>query len=292
MVIINSKRLHALKKENDELRAYVQKMSDKHCTISSLDETIKKIRSELSDLQAQQLSYVNSIERLKESEKTSLLESEKLNKELSNLRELKEEEQNSITFLSDQISRFTGNKVMGRKKSKEKSCSEDSKEQGINLGDAERKKAELQRETNELENKLKDLYNRIVDLTDHEKTLLHSIDKKSKQLDAIESYRLIDAKAELDEIESKISNVKRIEKKTMEEFQQRIKKLSQKEKELQDKVSLKFRELEKIQEKAPENIFHLQKYPNNKIRELIAEEQKLINSIESKHFDTTPRNRG
>ena len=290
MVIINSKRLHALKKENDELRAFVQKMSDKHSTISSLDETIKKIRAEMSGLQEQQQSYVNSIDRLKESEKTALLELEKLNKELNNLRELKAEEQNSITFLSDQISRSTGSNVRDHKKSKEKTYSEDSKENSINLGDAERKKNELRRETNELENKLKDLYNRIVDLTDQEQTLLLSIDKQSKQLDAIESCRLIDAKAELDEIESKISNVKRIEKKSIEEFQQRIKTLSQKEKELQDKVSLKFREVEKIQEKAPENIFHIQKYPNQKIPELIAEEQKPINSNESKRNELNDSN--
>lgn len=282
MVIINSKRLKALKKENDELKTFVQKMGDKQKTISSLDEIIKKIRSELSDLQKQQLSYMDSIKKLKESESTAVLEVEKINKELNSLRELKTEEQNNVLILSDQINELKESNGRGNDKSHGKIHLTDYTEQGIKSRDIERKKNELQRETTALESKLRDLYSRIVELTDQEKVLINSIDKKSKQLDAIESFRLIDAQTELDEIKNKIDNVKRIEKKSIEEFQHKIKTLSQQEKEIQNKVTLRIRKLEEAEEKLIEKTSQIQKDSEKKTLDLIVEEQKLIDSIKLK----------
>ena len=282
MLILNSNRLKALKKENDELKTFVREMGNKQKTITSLDELIKKIRAELSDLQKQQLSYKDSIEKLKESESKALFEVEKLNQELNCLRELKTEEQNSVLFLSGQINELKGNNTKGNGNLQESVYLKDFTEQDIEFKNTERKKNELQRETMELESKLKDLYGRIVDLTDQEKTLLNSVDKKSKQLDAMESIRLIDAQAELDDINNKINNIKSIEKKSVEEFQHRINALSRQEKEIQDKVALRISELEETEEKLHQKTSQIQKDSEEKTLELIVEEQKLIDSIELK----------
>jgi len=282
MVMLNSKRLKALKTENDELKTFVRTMGDKQRTITSLDELIKKIRAELSDLQRQKLSYKDSIEKLKESESNALLEIKKLNQELNNLRELKTEEQNNVLILSGQINELKRSNGKSNGNSKENIYPEDFTEQDIEFRNTERKNNELQRETIELESKLKNLYSRIVELTDQEKALINSIDKKGKQLDAIESFRLIDAQTELDEINNKISNIKRIEKKSVEEFQNRIKTLSQQEKEIQNKVALRIRELEEAEENLNEKTSQIQKDSEKKTLELIVEEQKLIESIELK----------
>jgi chromosome segregation ATPase len=282
MLLLNSKRLKALKKENDELKTFVREMGDKQKTITSLDELIKKIRAELSDLHKQQLSYTDSIEKLKESERNALFEVEKLNQELNCLRELKAEEQNSVLILSGQINELKGKNTKGNGNLHENIYPSDFTEQDIEIRNTERKKNELHRETIELESKLKDLYGRIIDLTDQEKALLNSIDKKSKQLDAIESFRLIDAQAELDDINNKINNIKRIEKKSVEEFQDRIKTLSLQEKELQNKVALQIRELEEAEEKLKEKTSQIQKDSEEKTLELIVQEQNLIDSIELK----------
>ena len=282
MLILNSKRLKALKKENDELKTFVREMGNKEKTITSLDELIKKIRAELSDLQKQQISYTDSIEKLKESESNALFEVEKLNQELNCLRELKTEEQNSVLILSSQINELKGNNTKGNGNSQGNIYPGNFAEQDIEFRNTERKKNELQRELIELESKLKDLYGRIVDLTDQEKALLDSIDKKIKQLDSIESFRLIDAQTELDDINNKIDNIKRIEKKSVEEFQQRIKTLSLQEKEIQNKVALRIRELEEAEEKLKEKTSQIQKDSEKKTLELIVQEQKLIDSIELK----------
>jgi chromosome segregation ATPase len=282
MALINSKRLRALKKENDELKSFIQKIGDKKYTIASLDEVIKKIHSELSELQKEKLNHTNSIEKLKVSEKTAFIEVERLNKELNHLRELKNDEQNNVLFLYDQKNGLKEIDEKGNGKLYDDFYLQDSTGQDIKAGDIERKRNELQRETIDLENNLKNLYNRIVDLTDQEQALVKSIDKKGKQLDAIESYRLIDAKVELDEIENKIENVKRIEKKSIDEFQNRINTLSNQEKELQSKIALRIRESEEAEEKLVEKISLLQKDSEEKTLELIVEEQKLIDSIESK----------
>jgi len=279
MAIIKSKRFKELEKENDELKTYVKKLGEKQETVSNLDDVIKKIRVELSELQNQKLNYNNSIQKLKESEQSTQLEVEKLDRELSHLRELKNNEQNNVLILSDQINSL---KSFNGEDNGKSTIKIDLPVLERDIKDAERKKNELQRETADLENKLKDLYQRIVDLTDQEQNLIINLEKKSKQLDAIESYRLIDAKAELNEIEIKINKTKELEKKSTADFQQRIEKLTEQERDLQKKVTQRLRELEESEEKLVTKTSEARKESENKMLALVVEEQKMIDSIESK----------
>jgi chromosome segregation ATPase len=279
MAIIKSKRFKDMQKENDELKTYVKKLDDKRETVSNLDEVIKKIRVELAELQNQKLTYNNSIQKLKASEQSTQLEVEKLGRELNHLRELKNDEQNNVLILSDQVN---GLKAFNGEDNGKSTIKIDLPVLERDIKDAERKKSELQRETIDLENKLKDLYQRIVELTDQEQNVVINLEKKSKQLDAIESYRLIDAKAELNEVELKINETKELEKKSTADFQKRMEKLTEQERDLQNKVTQRLRELEESEEKLINKTSEARKDSENKMLALVVEEQKMMDSIESK----------
>jgi len=279
MIIINPKRVRALKKENDELKSSLIKINKKQGSIAQLDEMLHRIRSEIAELQNQKVSYLDELQKLKETEMKARVQADELKKEVGQLKELRNQEHKDVITMTDHLSllkEFNGNGNGTAKTDPLYSFLTDNE-----IMSAEKKKSELQREIGNLQNKLKELYQKIVELTGQEQFLEADINKKSRQLETIESFRLIDAKDELNEIENKIRERREFENKAIFDFEQRIKKLSEYEKELQSRITSGLDKLENIQEQPAEAqlVHHLSADKNSS---LVIEEQKLIESIEAK----------
>jgi chromosome segregation ATPase len=283
MIIINPKRVRALKKENDELKSSLIKISERQGSIAQLDEMLRRIRSEIAELQNQKVSYLDALQKLKETETKTRVQADELKKEVGQLKELRNQEHKDVITMTDHLSllkEFNGN---GHGNSTAQTNPLYSFLTNDEIISAEKKKSELQREIGSLQNKLKELYQRIVELTEQEQFLEADINKKTRQLESIESFRLIDAKDELNEIENKIKERREFADKAVFDFEQRIKKLSEYEKELQGRIISSLGKLEDIQEKPAEAplVHHLSADKNSS---LVTEEQKLIESIEAKKF--------
>ena len=103
MALINSKKLKDLQAENEELISTLQRINDKEDKLIRLEELIKKVYTEISELNRQKTDYTTSIDQLKSEETVLNDELEKLHLEIDKLREMKSDEQHNLLFLTNQI---------------------------------------------------------------------------------------------------------------------------------------------------------------------------------------------
>jgi chromosome segregation ATPase len=258
MAIFASKRLKNLRQENEKLKAQIIKTSEKEETAKHLENVLLNIRKEMTGLQNAKTEYTLSINQLKKIESSSKDEVEKLNLEISRLREMKNEEQNNLLEITNRIHELVQDNHEGNGRSITSVISTPAILEEIKS--AEQKRNELSRENNELEEKQKELYLRIVELTQKEKNLLSNIDEKRRQIESGESNvntlaketneRILSLVAEeqnlLDSIDKKKEKVNRllamittleVEKRAkFEEIKNKIKALKNEEESLLDKI--------------------------------------------------------
>lgn len=103
MGLFENKRLRELEKENEELLFRINSISEKEDNVRNLNDVLKKMRMEVSDLNERKLSLSGEIESLREQKRQTKADMEGLNKEILNLRHLKLEEQNTLLDYSSRI---------------------------------------------------------------------------------------------------------------------------------------------------------------------------------------------
>ena len=106
MGLFESKRLRELEKENEELLFRINSISEKEDNVRQLNDVLKKMRLEVSDLNERKLSLAGEIESLREQKRQTRADIEGFNKEILNLRQLKLEEQNILLDYSSRIDRI------------------------------------------------------------------------------------------------------------------------------------------------------------------------------------------
>ena len=103
MTLINSKRLKYLQAENEELNSTLQRINDKEDKLIRLEEVIKKVYSDMSELNRQKEDYTKAIDKLKFEENDLKDELGKLKLEIDKLREMKSDEQHNLLFTTSLI---------------------------------------------------------------------------------------------------------------------------------------------------------------------------------------------
>lgn len=106
MGLFENKRLRELEKENEELLFRINSISEKEDNVRNLNDILKKMRMEVSDLNERKLSLSGEIESLREQKRQTKADIEGFNKEILNLRQLKLEEQNTLLDYSSRIDRI------------------------------------------------------------------------------------------------------------------------------------------------------------------------------------------
>ncbi|MDZ7625382.1 MAG: hypothetical protein U5J96_13195 [Ignavibacteriaceae bacterium] len=271
MAFLNSKKLKDLQSENEELKAFIQSTTDKESHFRQLDELLRKARVEYANITIKKDQTVQTLEHL-EKEKIKLnSQTQKLSSEIEQLREMKVYEQN-------QIQKLTNNSAIQHNKNEIGIKFPVYKE--IEL--AEKRKKELEKETAEMEKRFREVYQRVLDVEGMEKSLDLEIKKRKEEINSLNERKNEFGKEQLKNFTSRIMSLKDNEKKNLLEIKQKIKQLSDRETELNNKLQIRNRELQEIENKIGQKRSINGEDAGSKILSLIAEEQNLLDSIESK----------
>jgi len=276
MTLINSKRLKYLQAENEELNSTLQRINDKEDKLIRLEEVIKKVYSDMSELNRQKEDYTKAIDKLKFEENDLKDELGKLKLEIDKLKEMKSDEQHNLLFTTSlidnnkSITHITNEPSNGSIKNDEK------------FQAAGKRKKELETENTKLENQLSEL-GVILDTLDKEQTDLQEIiNEKNLELENLNGPVFNKKRQELINLDEKISLLKENETKTVNEFEKRIRELSFKERVLKDSINSKNKELEKIEKHVQKNDKRMTLATEDNLISLIVEEQNLAESIKKK----------
>ena len=271
MAFLNSKKLKDLQSENEELKAFIQSITDKESHFRQLDELLRKARVEYANITIKKDQTVLTLEHL-EKEKIKLnSQTQKLSGEIEQLREMKVYEQN-------QIHKLTDNSAKQHNKNEIRIKFPVYKE--IEL--AEKRKKELENETAEMEKRFREVYQRVLEVGEMEQSLGVEIKKKKEELNALNEKRNEFTKEQLKNFNSKIITLKDDEKKNLLELKQKIKQLSDRENELNTRLEIRSKELQEIEKKIERKTLVKEPDGGDKLLSLIVEEQKLLDSINLK----------
>ena len=276
MALINSKKLKDLQAENEELNSTLQRINNKEDKLIRLEEVIKKVSSEISDLKREKTEYTSAIDQLKREETVLNDELEKLHLEIDKLREMKSDEQHNLLFLTNQINDVKPSMANYS----------DSPGSKIKIDDelkaAEKRKGELETENSNLKIQLTEL-GLIIDTLDEQYADLQvHIDEKKLELKNLGDSASTNKREELIKLDEKISHLKENETKTVKEFEKRISELSFKENSLRNSIDLKNKELEEIISQTQKTGTRDASANGDNLISLIVEEQNLAESIKKK----------
>lgn len=277
MALLNSKKLKDLQTENEELNSTLQRINDKEDKLIRLEEVIKTVYSEISELKRQKADYIASVDQLKSKETELNDELEKLHFEIDKLREMKSDEQHNLLFLTNHI-----NDVKSSSDNSNGSANNKSKIKDDQLPAAEKRKMLLETENTKLEIQMGELGGIIDSLDKQQADLQALIEEKKIELKNLNNSVINTRRQELIKLDEKISNLKENETKTVNEFEKRIRQLSLKEKSLRDSINLKNKELEEIEKSTQKNSGREELTNEDNFISLIVEEQNLADSITKK----------
>jgi len=271
MAFLNSKKLKELQSENEELKAFIQNLTDKESHFRQFDELVRKARVEYANITIKKDQTAQTIEHL-EKEKTKLNnQTQKLSSELEQLREMKVYEQNRILRLNNNLANKPDKNDTGIKFPVYKD---------IEL--AEKRKIELGKETSEMEKRFREVYQRVLEVEGMEQNLDLEIKKRKAEINAHAERKNEYTKEQLKSFNDRITLLKDEEKKNLLEIKQKVKQLSDRENELNNKLEIRNRELQEIEKKLEQKSSNKEKNTGDKLLTLIVEEQQLAESIELK----------
>jgi chromosome segregation protein len=277
MALLNSKKLKDLQTENEELNSTLQRINDKEDKLIRLEEVIKTVYSEISELNRQKADYITSVDQLKSKETELNDELEKLHFEIDKLREMKSDEQHNLLFITNHI-----NAVKPSTDYPNKSTNNQIEINDDELQAAEKRKKVLETENAKLEIQLGELGGIIGALDEQQADLQALIEEKKLELKNLDDSVSDNKRQELIKLDEKISSLKENETKTVNEFEKRIGELSLKEKSLRDSINLKNKELEEIENNIQKKGSHQTSTNEDNLISLIVEEQNLADSITKK----------
>ena len=202
MGLFENKKLRELEKENEELLFRINSIAEKEDNVRNLNDVLKKMRMEVSDLNERKLSLSSEIESLREQKRQNKADIEGFNKEILNLRQLKLEEQNTLLDYSSRIDRIK-NQI---------SNNENLRDTNFDAGDeiiSDRSKEieALNKEYDELKDKMFAAEEKIDELNSFEDELNERISQKKKELESLNNKKLKKSIKDIGDVENKISEL-------------------------------------------------------------------------------------
>jgi chromosome segregation ATPase len=277
MILSNSQKIKALEIENQDLKNALHKIHDKEQKVKQLEEVHRRIQNELVLLVDQKKQISDELEELNRQKIETKDVLEKLKFEIKNADKTKIEILNS--FSTDQEDHFI--ELSGDTIPAEHTTGK-LKEIEERITEARNKKDNLIGENIRLEESLNEILERINNLKNEEKSLNNQITRLKSELKPSGSDKELNIKEKLSGLAEKIEELKTRGKAELNEIQTRIKQLTNEENALQDRVNLRMRELEELENTTIKDSSAYKKASEEKLLSLVLEEQKLIESLEKK----------
>jgi hypothetical protein len=271
MSFLRSKKLKDLQSENEELKAFIQSITNKESHFRRLDELLRKARVEYANITLKKDQIVLTLEHLGKEKIKLNSQTQKLSNEIEQLREMKVYEQNQIHKLTNNSADQHNENEIGIKFPVYKE---------IEL--AEKQKKELEKETAEMEKRFREVYQRVLDVEGMEKSLDIEIKKRKQEINSLNERKNEFGKEQLRNFTIRITSLKDNEKRNLLEIKQKIKQLSDRETELNNKLQIRNRELQEIENKIEQKRSIIGEDAGNKLFSLVVEEQNLLDSIDLK----------
>jgi len=271
MALLNSKKLKELQSENEELKAFIQNLTDDESRFRHLEELVKKARVDYANITMKKDQTALTLEHLEKEKNKLNNQTQKLSHEIEQLRELKIYEQNQILTLK-----------------KNAASNHDKIETGIkfpvykDIESAEKRKIELEKQTAEMEKRFREVYQRVLEVEGMEQRLDSEIKKRKGEINALAERKNEFTKEKLKSFNDGVTALKEEENKNLLEIKQKVKLLSDRENELNNRLQIRNRQLQDIEKKIQQKSSSKESDDGTKHLPLIVEEQQLIESIQLK----------
>jgi chromosome segregation ATPase len=271
MSLLNSKKLKELQSENEELKAFIQNLTDNESRFRHLEELVKKARVDYANITMKKDQTALTLEHLEKEKNKLNNQTQKLSHEIEQLRELKIYEQNQILTLN-----------------KNAANNHDKIETGIkfpvykDIESAEKRKIELEKQTAEMEKRFREVYQRVLEVEGMEQRLDSEIKKRKAEINALAERKNEFTKEQLKSFNDGVTALKEEENKNLLEIKQKVKLLSDRENELNNRLQIRNRQLQEIEKKIQQTNSSKETHDGTKHLPLIVEEQQLIESIQLK----------
>lgn len=199
MSIFNFNKLRALEIENEELKTRLFLLKTKEENQTYLDEVLRKLRTNVSELNESKRVLFEEIENAQQKIDKQKQQISSLQSDISRLNKQKELHQNDVLELSKKIKEL--NEQIPQTAFVQAPTSEELKEE-------EERIEHLQEEQASLEYKIELITKRINELNVQEIELIERVDAKNKEVLMLERKDIVEARSTIQEIESRISQLK------------------------------------------------------------------------------------
>ena len=277
MSFLKSKKVKTLLEENSELKAQVRRLYEKEETVSRLDEILKNMRSEIMDVKNEKSELSLNIDNFKIQLQDYNRTKKELLSQIENLNRAKNEEQNTLFQLKEQLSQYE-NKLKDFDPS-QGTLSESIKNEIV---EAEKIRDNLITANNKLNEENSKLNNRLHLLYEQEKEINVKINLKKTEQQRVNETDLAHVNGDFKVMGDKIKTLRETETRITAEMKKEIQKLKDKEALLQDKITLRMRELDQIDKIAVKQKSSDVKASEDKLLSLIVEDKRLAENVENK----------
>jgi chromosome segregation ATPase len=278
MSILKSKKVKGLQEENRELKAQVRRLYEKEETVSRLDEILKNMRSEIMDAKNEKSELTLKLDNLKIQQQDYERTKQELLNELENLKHAKKEEQDALIELKDQLSEQEN--LIKNFDSSQGTGSESIKNEIV---EAEKIRDNLILANNKLNEENSKLNNRLHLLYEQEKEIIVKLNLKKTEFQGIKQADLTQVSNDYKVMGDKIKTLREAETRITAEMKKEIQRLKDKEALLQDKITLRMRELDQAERIAVKQHSTDVKASEDKLLSLIVEDKSLTEKIDKKH---------
>ncbi len=284
MGIFNSKELQQLKAENEELKTKFQFMYEKEENAKKLEEVLKRLRKEVSELNDRRNSLKESIAAIELEEERKREEINELEQRINNLKEMRDELQNNVLSYNDRINDLgitinNGDEFTGTEFS-ESFGSPEPLDQFVN------KQSELKQELEEAKNK-------IDEFNEEEKALIERVQLKHEEIEEIEKqgFQLLSRQDELNKqlasTEGKIVLLEEEKGKLLTDIENKKKEIfeySQKLDSIEKEYSMMEQNIAALKERENELKLNIEKLENEKHgkSDFINELERIEKELEEK----------
>ena len=223
MGLFASKRVKELEQEKEEVLLRLNSITEKEDNVRHLNEVLKKMRIEVSELNEKKLFLSDDIELLNEQKNIANTEIEGLSREILNLRQIKLEEQNSILTYTEKIDEIK-NRI-------ENSDNEffDEIDSVSDVSDINEKKDKiklLQKQYDELKDKILSAEQIIEELNETEEQLNENIKDKREEFETLTAEKLNNSYEEVRKVEDRIAELIENEQRIIDEIQDKEKEIT------------------------------------------------------------------
>lgn len=272
-----SKKNTHLKAENDRLKNELKIFENREEKLTKIEENLARLRKETNDLKDIKTDYSITLEYLKAQEQNYRSTINSLKKEIEELREIKNDEQNNLLNLSEKL-----NELKKYDETNAGNSFNNSEELRKEIFEEEERKTLLLEEEKELKEKIRLLNKQIDELAKTRQAFDSDMNINKNQFDDSLNSNSELIKTEINYLENKLKSLKELEEITTSDIKKRTEELIQIENQLKDQIKLKRRELDELSARTEKERANDLRDQEDRTISLIIEEQTLIDSLEQK----------